>query len=92
MPSVTALLAFDRDISSVNVAFLATSNLGHTIRYDSSVSVTPLIFILKMDVENQRSAGSLSWRLSSHPITLMFFLGFRICELPWLERLVKEKS
>jgi len=26
--------------------------------------------------------GDLSWRLSSHPITLLFFLGFRICELP----------
>lgn len=24
--------------------------------------------------------GSLSWRLSSHPITLLFFLGFRICK------------
>ncbi|KAK4690644.1 hypothetical protein P7C71_g6192, partial [Lecanoromycetidae sp. Uapishka_2] len=23
--------------------------------------------------------GDLSWRLSSHPITLLFFLGFRIC-------------
>ena len=23
--------------------------------------------------------GDLSWRLSSHPITLIFFLGFRIC-------------
>lgn len=23
-------------------------------------------------------AGSLSWRLSSHPITLLTFLGFRI--------------
>lgn len=25
--------------------------------------------------------GDLSWRLSSHPITLLCFLGFRICEL-----------
>jgi len=24
--------------------------------------------------------GQLSWRLSSHPITLLWFLGFRICE------------
>jgi hypothetical protein len=24
--------------------------------------------------------GSLSWRLSSHPITLLTFLGFRICK------------
>lgn len=23
--------------------------------------------------------GSLSWRLSSHPITLLCFLAFRIC-------------
>ena len=34
-----------------------------------------------MDVESQAPAGSLSWRLSSHPITLLCFLGFRICEL-----------
>ncbi|TEY76475.1 hypothetical protein BOTCAL_0058g00220 [Botryotinia calthae] len=27
------------------------------------------------------SAGSLSWRLSSHPITLLCFLGFRISSL-----------
>ena len=26
--------------------------------------------------------GDLSWRLSSHPITLIFFLGFRICTFP----------
>lgn len=26
--------------------------------------------------------GQLSWRLSSHPMTLLFFLGFRICESP----------
>lgn len=25
------------------------------------------------------SAGDLSWRLSSHPITLLTFLAFRIC-------------
>jgi hypothetical protein len=25
-------------------------------------------------------AGSLSWRLSSHPITLLTFLAFRICK------------
>lgn len=27
------------------------------------------------------AAGTLSWRLSSHPITLLTFLGFRICTL-----------
>ena len=31
--------------------------------------------------------GDLSWRLSSHPVTLLWFLGFRLCELldscPW---------
>jgi len=26
--------------------------------------------------------GSLSWRLSSHPITLISFLGFRLCTNP----------
>lgn len=26
--------------------------------------------------------GALSWRLSSHPITLLFFLGFRMCMFP----------
>jgi hypothetical protein len=25
--------------------------------------------------------GDLNWRLSAHPITLLFFLGFRIGEL-----------
>ncbi|KAI4229176.1 MAG: hypothetical protein LQ349_006427 [Xanthoria aureola] len=29
----------------------------------------------------QPRAGDLSWRLSSHPITLLFFLGFRISSL-----------
>ena len=32
-----------------------------------------------MDATPQPTAGSLSWRLSSHPITLLTFLGFRIC-------------
>jgi hypothetical protein len=27
--------------------------------------------------------GTLSWRLSSHPITLLWFLGFRIGERIW---------
>ncbi|KAF1812142.1 golgi apparatus membrane protein-like protein tvp23 [Eremomyces bilateralis CBS 781.70] len=31
-------------------------------------------------MENQQ-AGSLTWRLSSHPITLLCFLGFRISSL-----------
>lgn len=26
------------------------------------------------------AAGSLSWKLSSHPITLLTFLFFRVCE------------
>ncbi|KAL8946035.1 MAG: hypothetical protein Q9222_007517 [Ikaeria aurantiellina] len=30
---------------------------------------------------SQARAGDLSWRLSSHPITLLFFLGFRISSL-----------
>ncbi|KAK0754124.1 Golgi apparatus membrane protein tvp-23 [Schizothecium vesticola] len=38
-----------------------------------------------MDLEQQAltttSPGSLSWRLSSHPITLLTFLGFRISSL-----------
>lgn len=29
----------------------------------------------------QPAAGALSWRLSSHPITLLTFLAFRICTL-----------
>ncbi|KAH8676208.1 hypothetical protein BX600DRAFT_432735 [Xylariales sp. PMI_506] len=33
-------------------------------------------------MESQQDApGSLSWRLSSHPITLLMFLGFRISSL-----------
>ncbi|KAL8652862.1 MAG: hypothetical protein Q9210_002443 [Variospora velana] len=31
--------------------------------------------------QSQPRAGDLSWRLSSHPITLVFFLGFRISSL-----------
>ncbi|KAL8972536.1 MAG: hypothetical protein Q9197_002727 [Variospora fuerteventurae] len=31
--------------------------------------------------QSQPRAGDLSWRLSSHPITLLFFLGFRISSL-----------
>lgn len=31
--------------------------------------------------QGQGPPGSLSWRLSSHPITLLTFLGFRIG--PW---------
>ena len=29
----------------------------------------------------QPKQGDLHWRLSSHPITLLFFLGFRICNV-----------
>ncbi|KAI6249761.1 Golgi apparatus membrane protein TVP23 [Erysiphe necator] len=32
-------------------------------------------------MESGQSQGSLSWRLSSHPITLLCFLGFRISSL-----------
>ena len=28
----------------------------------------------------QATPGSLSWRLSSHPITLLTYLAFRICK------------
>ncbi|KAK4192666.1 Golgi apparatus membrane protein TVP23 [Podospora australis] len=31
--------------------------------------------------QGQPAAGSLSWRLSSHPITLLTFLGFRVSSL-----------
>lgn len=31
--------------------------------------------------QQQPLPGSLSWRLSSHPITLLTFLAFRICKL-----------
>ncbi|MCJ1272722.1 Golgi apparatus membrane protein tvp23 [Puttea exsequens] len=33
------------------------------------------------DRAQQPRQGDLSWRLSSHPITLLFFLGFRISSL-----------
>ncbi|RAL63248.1 hypothetical protein DID88_004326 [Monilinia fructigena] len=32
-------------------------------------------------MEQNETTGSLSWRLSSHPITLLCFLGFRISSL-----------
>ncbi|KAK4178836.1 hypothetical protein QBC36DRAFT_323843 [Triangularia setosa] len=31
--------------------------------------------------QSQQAPGSLSWRLSSHPITLLTFLGFRVSSL-----------
>ncbi|KAH8837337.1 Golgi apparatus membrane protein tvp23, variant 2 [Pyricularia oryzae] len=34
-----------------------------------------------MEAQQQPSAGSLSWRLSSHPITLLTFLAFRVSSL-----------
>jgi hypothetical protein len=37
--------------------------------------------------------GDLSWRLSSHPITLLCFLGFRICKSsPQLQLLAKVQA
>ena len=35
-----------------------------------------------MDAQPQVPPGTLHWRLSSHPITLLCFLGFRIGECP----------
>ncbi|RKF58650.1 Golgi apparatus membrane protein TVP23 [Golovinomyces cichoracearum] len=32
-------------------------------------------------MENNQTQGNLSWKLSSHPITLLCFLGFRISSL-----------
>lgn len=34
-----------------------------------------------MDSQQAPAPGSLSWRLSSHPITLLTFLAFRSCKL-----------
>ncbi|TLS28543.1 hypothetical protein PpBr36_00418 [Pyricularia pennisetigena] len=34
-----------------------------------------------MEAQQQPAAGSLSWRLSSHPITLLTFLAFRVASL-----------
>lgn len=34
------------------------------------------------EAEAEPQAGSLSWRLSSHPMTLLCFLSFRICTRP----------
>ena len=31
-------------------------------------------------MDQQTPEGTLSWRLSSHPITLLWFLGFRVCK------------
>jgi hypothetical protein len=33
-----------------------------------------------MDHQQSPAPGSLSWRLSSHPITLLTFLAFRSCK------------
>lgn len=35
------------------------------------------------EAEAEPQAGSLSWRLSSHPMTLLCFLSFRICTRPF---------
>lgn len=37
-----------------------------------------------MDHQQSPAPGSLSWRLSSHPITLLTFLAFRSCKPPFL--------
>ncbi|TLD22878.1 hypothetical protein PspLS_07337 [Pyricularia sp. CBS 133598] len=34
-----------------------------------------------MEAQQQPTTGSLSWRLSSHPITLLTFLAFRVASL-----------
>lgn len=39
--------------------------------------LSPTTRPITMDAPQQ---GSLSWRLSSHPITLLCFLGFRLCK------------
>lgn len=36
--------------------------------------------------QQEPQQGDLSWRLSSHPITLLTFLGFRTCELSLMPR------
>ena len=33
---------------------------------------------------DNNEAGSLNWRLSAHPITLLTYLGFRIGRAPFL--------
>lgn len=35
-----------------------------------------------MDSQGSPQQGELNWRLSSHPITLLSFLAFRIGKLP----------
>jgi hypothetical protein len=48
-------------------------------------SITKTLFIANIMSNQQTQAppqhGDLSWRLSSHPITLLTFLGFRICKV-----------
>ena len=49
-----------------------------------AVAATRRPIILPMETAQQEPApGSLSWRLSSHPITLLTFLFFRICTSQW---------
>ena len=43
----------------------------------TSPTTPSTLFPPTMDIE-QQAAGSLSWRLSSHPITLLTFLSFRV--------------
>jgi hypothetical protein len=57
----------------------ATTSEAPDQALSSTNTQTPLSH--KMD-QTQPAPGSLSWRLSSHPITLLTFLGFRICESP----------
>lgn len=52
------------------------SNGLQSLIYPSRHSFTS---IKMADQPREPRPGDLSWRLSSHPITLLFFLGFRVC-------------
>lgn len=58
---------------SCNASF--TLDLRSPIRYVQQVQSPPIM-------DQPTRPGDLSWRLSSHPITLLCFLGFRTCKRP----------
>jgi hypothetical protein len=63
---------------SVQVDIIIFKSLPAWLLPSSSSSTLPLTLWRMPDSQEQQD-GQLSWRLSSHPITLLCFLGFRIC-------------
>lgn len=80
-------------LAQIDSNCFATSGHGYRASWSASrtsfrfgagfVSLVLLSPQVAMDSQAAPAPGSLSWRLSSHPITLLTFLSFRVCK-SWL--------